>query len=204
MATAADIVGWWDLSWSGGTFPVCFRPAGLFFCPSFQAAARWALEGDVIRIDWAKFGRYELKVNVATQCLEGSALPRNDADPNNWRKATYKHPLTPVDRVLLGDGAGSEWDFEWSGGRFEVQFKADGYNHFICQSFPSHSHWSCEGSKILINWGQHGNYELLIDPEAKFMQGCLVGGNPATDWRKARLLRNLPVTGVVEQCDQHH
>mmetsp|Transcript_14156 Transcript_14156/g.16522 ORF Transcript_14156/g.16522 Transcript_14156/m.16522 type:complete len:84 (-) Transcript_14156:242-493(-) len=63
----SDVVGWYDLSWSGGSFPICFRPAGIFFCPKFQQPAKWELEDDVIKIDWKRYGKYELKFDPPTK-----------------------------------------------------------------------------------------------------------------------------------------
>merc|ERR1712207_130174 len=97
-------------------------------------------------------------------------------DDKNWRKATFKGPLSAAELALIGDGAGTEWDFEWSGGSFPVQFKADGYNHFKCNDFPAHAHWSLEDTKLRINWGEYGQYDLVVDAEAKTMEGGQVGG----------------------------
>lgn len=204
MAKSSEVVGWYDFAWSGGSFEVCFRPAGSFFCPKFQAPARWSLEGDVVTVDWAKFGKYELKFDPATKSLEGHALPKVEGDDKNWRKASFKQALSPVEALLFGDGAGTEWDFAWSGGSFPVQFKADGYNHFKCDEFPAHAHWSLEGTKLKISWAQYGNYELTVDPETKTMAGASVGGDPEKDWRKATLVRNLVDQNTLEDCQHHH
>merc|ERR1719247_3647896 len=96
----------------------------------------------------------------------------------DWRKAAFKRALSPVEAVLLGDGAGTEWDFQWSGGSFPVQFKADGYNHFKCEEFPAHAHWSLEGDSLKINWSQFGKYTLTVDAAAKTMSGMEDGGDP--------------------------
>jgi len=200
--SGASIVGWYDLSWSGGTFPVCFRPGGHFFCPKFQAPARWTIEGDEVKVDWAKFGKYEFKFDAESKSMEGNAMPKTD-DDKNWRKAAFKAPLSPSELAVLGDGAGTEWKFVWSGGDFPVKFKADGYNHFVCDDFPAHAHWSMDGDKIKIVWGEFGTYELTIDAEKKEMDGCAVGGDPATEWRKASHLRNLVGNNTIEHCEHH-
>jgi len=199
-----DVVGWYDLTWCGGTFSICFRPAGYFFSPKFQAPSRWELVGDVVNIDWAKFGKYEMRFDKETKSMEGNLIPKTEGDEKNWRKAAFVRELSPAELALIGDGAGTEWDFIWSGGNFPVQFKADGYNHFKCADFPAHAHWSLDGDKLLINWGEFGNYELTVDGVAKTMEGVAVGGDPATDWRKGKHLRNMIDNHVVEACEHHH
>jgi len=53
-----------------------------------------------------------------------------------------KRPFTVAEMKLLD----SEWDFQHAGGNFPVEFRADGYNHFVCAQFSAHSHWSLTGT----------------------------------------------------------
>ena len=129
------IIGWHDIMWKGGSFEICFRPARNSMCPMSHAQARWEPEDAKVSLDWGKFGKYEFEVG-ADKTMEGWNVPRNIDDPNNWRKTAFKRPLCAEELTLIGDGAGSVWDFAWSGGSFPVQFKADGYNHFRCEDFP--------------------------------------------------------------------
>jgi len=202
----ADLIGWWDLSWKGGTFEICLRPAGYFYCAKFQAPARWELDelyDGCVKVDWGKFGKYEFETKDG-KYMEGHVLPKDPADDSNWRKAVFNRPLSTEELALIGDGAGSEWDFEWSGGKFPIKFKADGYNHFNCDDFPAHAHWSIEGNKLRINWAEYGNYDLVVDGEAKTMVGALVDGDPEKDWRKGVHVRNLLDNKVMEHCEHHH
>ena len=101
--------------------------------------------------------RYEMKVDPATKAMEGCVK----GTPGDWRKATFVKPLSPVESLLFGAGGGTEWKFEYSGGSFGVQFKADGYNHFNCPSYPEHSHYTLDthnppGNMIEIDWGKYG------------------------------------------------
>lgn len=48
------------------------------------------------------------------------------------------------------------WDFAWEKGSFEVEFQCDGFNHFVCKSFPAHSHWQSQDDVVRISWGQYG------------------------------------------------
>mmetsp|Transcript_24124 Transcript_24124/g.81442 ORF Transcript_24124/g.81442 Transcript_24124/m.81442 type:complete len:203 (+) Transcript_24124:70-678(+) len=202
MAKQSDLIGWYDLSWKGGSFDVCLRPAGQFFCPKFQAQARWALAEGVVSIDWGKFGKYELVV-AEDKSMEGNAMPKKPDDENNWRKATFKRALSEEELAIIGDGAGTEWDFAWTGGNFPVQFKADGYNHFKCEDFPSHAHWSMKDGKLFINWGEFGNFELTVNAAERTMEGGPVGGDWTTDWRKGKHVRNMLDNKVVEACEHH-
>lgn len=204
----SELIGWWDLSWKGGTFPICLRPAGYFFCPRFQAQARWELEDGKLNIDWGKFGKYEFEVKDP-RCIHGNLVPKNEDDETNWRKAVKTRDLSPEEIAILGDGAGTEWEFEWSGGSFPIQFKADGYNHFKCEDFPAHAHWTMDpagGNKIQIDWAEYGKYdlEITVEGDEKTMSGMQVGGKPEEDWRKGKHLRNMLDNKVVEACGYDH
>jgi len=202
----ADLVGWYDFEWSGGKFDVCFRPGGHFFVPEFQAPATWKLDGNQIKIDWKKFGKYIMKWDVGKKTMDGM-LDKEGADPTkDWRKANFREPLSTVEKLLYGLGAGTEWELQWMEGSFPVQFKCDGYNHFKCEKFPAHAHWSIDGDKIKINWAAFGTYTLKIDAKNKTMYGA---GDGAADppaeheWRKARWLRDNTDMNTIEACDQH-
>merc|ERR1712100_16962 len=90
----------------------------LFFCPKFQAPARWSMTDNKVEVDWKKCGQYEFVFDPATKSMEGNQIPKSDA-ANNWRKLKFLRDLSDVEKVLIGDGAGTEWDFEWSGGKFK-------------------------------------------------------------------------------------
>ena len=55
--------GCYSFEWKGGTFDVEFRPDGVFWCKKFPAEASYAVEGDVVKVDWGKFGKYELRAD---------------------------------------------------------------------------------------------------------------------------------------------
>jgi hypothetical protein len=145
-------------SWShaGGSFPVCLRPSGIFYCAQYASAAKWDLqngpdESKNLSIDWKNYGQYELRV-VGDGLLEGSQKGKL----NNWRRMTFTRAFNEHEELMMGTGSGTVWNFEWEKGHFEVEFRCDGYNHFICNSYPAHSHWSMEDNKILINWDKYG------------------------------------------------
>lgn len=201
--SASAIHAWYTLEWSGGSFEVCFRPGGTFFCPKFQCPSRWEMKDDTVTVDWKKFGQYEFKFDAASRSMDGNLIPKSDA-ANNWRKANFLKELSAEEKMLFGDGAGTQWDFNWSGGTFPVKFKCDGYNHFTCDDFPAHSHWALEGNELKIFWDKFGNYKLTIDAAAKTMEGCEIGGDPAKDWRKAVNPTPLMDQKTVEHCEHHH
>merc|ERR1712060_978062 len=123
---------------------------------------------------------------------------------NNWRKAEFIRDLSDVEKVLIGDGAGTEWSFEHPDGKMDVKFKADGYNHFQCDDYPAHAHWKLDGAKVFIDWANYGKYELVIDPEKKSMEGGALGADWKEHWRKATLVRNLINNATVEECSYKH
>ena len=88
----------------------------------------------------------------------------------------------------------SQWAFEHAGGTFEVEFRADAFNHFVCGAYPAHAHWRLEDAgsptpTVYINWGKYGEYELTMAPDGESMEGS-AKGNPE-QWRKAARLRGL-------------
>merc|ERR1719235_1475371 len=61
--TLTGAEGWHLFHYANGSFEVCLRPGGVFFCPQYQAQARWCVKPgtQIILIAWGKFGCYELQ-----------------------------------------------------------------------------------------------------------------------------------------------
>lgn len=177
MAAPAEYEGIYDFTHPGGTFDVHLRPGGRFYAPQFQARATWDISEDKkLRIDWAKFGKYDLTPKgTSPPSFEGSAV----GDLKNWRKMALKKPFSVAEAKLLD----SSWEFQHQGGTFSVEFRADGFNHFVSKDFPAHSHWSLTRNTVYINWGPYGEYELELDESGDKMAGSLKG--QPDNWRKA-------------------
>lgn len=186
MAAPTDLEGVYDFAHPGGTFDVHLRPGGRFFAPLFQARASWSLAEDQrLLIDFQKYGRYELTRLEGSAEFEGSAV----GDPSNWRKMKRRRPFSEAEAKLLD----SVWELQHPGGSFPVEFRADGFNHFVSKDFPAHSHWSMTGDTVYINWGAYGEYELILDDAGDSMAGS-VKGQPE-NWRKA--VRKGPLEEAV-------
>lgn len=184
-------------SYSGGSFDVAFRPQGTFYCSKYPAKASWKVEGDSLSIEWGKFGSYTFTLGGG-ESIDGHAV----GQPTNWRKLSFKRDFDATEQALVGDGYGSVWDFEYAKGHFEVEFHADGYNHFVCKSYPAHSHWlSTEDGLVQVFWGQYGDYELRLDAATKTFNGQK-SGQPA-NWRKAHFLRNLTAEAADLPAHDH-
>ena len=87
----------------------------------------------------------------------------------------------------------------------KVEFRGDGYNHFICKSYPDHSHWTmggAEGNELTISWGKYGTYEILVDGAANAGAGNLQG--QPTNWRKMTKVRDLGVTNNSDVPNHDH
>lgn len=206
----AALEGVYNFEHAGGVFDVHLRSKGRFFCPKFQAAkATWSLgmvEGQgkgVVYIDWQKFGTYELAPTEAgegVRTFQGSATGK----PESWRKMLWKRPFSVAERSLWD----SEWEFEHAGGKFNIEFHADGFNHFVCNDFPAHAHWlieeTAEGTAeptVKIDWAKYGKYELKIHHQGETMAGSAEGKPEA--WRKAKRLRSLDAPKQVN-CEEFH
>lgn len=49
------------------------------------------------------------------------------------------------------------WNFQYEKGSFEVEFRVDAYNHFVCKQYPAHSHWTLNDDETVhVNFGQYG------------------------------------------------
>lgn len=149
--------GVYTWQYAGGAFPVTLRPNGVFHCGQFPALASWSAEeqGGIAKrlfIDWKNFGKYEFGIAADGSCLEGCSV----GNPSNWRKMTWSRPLNDAEKLLMAGEGGSVWDFQWEKGSFEVEFRVDGYNHFICSSFPEHSHWQMDDGTF-----HHHRYKMI-------------------------------------------
>ena len=57
---ADAVVGWYNFSWAEGSFHICLRPGGRFYCPEFPAKhATWEVEKGMVKINWERFGALE-------------------------------------------------------------------------------------------------------------------------------------------------
>jgi hypothetical protein len=176
----------YEWSYAGGKFDVVLRPHGVFYCSKYPAQATWTMEDNKMLIEWGKFGSYEFPFLGNLDVVDGYGTDNK----TNWRKLTYARDFNPIERLLLGDGHGSVWNFEHAKGSFEIEFHVDGYNHFVCKQFPAHSHWlSTDDGLVQIFWGQYGDYELRLDPTTNSLTGHKSG--QASNWRKAHFLRAL-------------
>jgi hypothetical protein len=203
---ASEIIGWHNLYWSEGQLKVCFRPGGKFYCADeeFRTEATWSIFDGEILIDWQKFGRYVLSIDEGKH-MKGYALPKNEEDPKNWRKTLYFGALSPVEKLLFGDGEGTEWNFKGPECNFSVEFRCDGDNHFVCPTIPGDAHWSLDkkGKTVIIDWGKKGKYELDVDVKTKTLDGYqIIEGkedpDEDKDWRKADFIKNLSESKAIE------
>lgn len=193
----AKLLGVYNFQHPGGQFDVHLRPGGRFFAPNFQARASWSVSEDgEMFIEWGKFGQYKLSItDPAARAFEGAAV----SNAQSWRKMALRRPFTVAEMKLMD----SEWELEHPGGKFNVEFRADGYNHFVCNAFPAHSHWRLDNAdsatpSLYINWGKYGEYDLIIAADGESMTGSAKG--QPDNWRKMTRLRTL---GNVEEAHVH-
>lgn len=139
---AKKLEGVYNFEHPGGSFPVHLRSDGRYFAPQFQARATWTVsETGLLEIDWGKFGKYELNLtDGATRAFSGS----KKGEPANWRKMVRTREFSVVETMLMD----SEWELEHpksadmaakgEKGTFNVEFRADGFNH--CARARAHTH----------------------------------------------------------------
>ncbi len=149
--------GVYEWSYSSGSFTVALRPNGTFYCQKYPAQANWQIVGSKMYIDWNNYGQYEFVVTGDQNVIEGSVR----GDSTKWRKLTFQRDFNEIESAILGAGFGTVWNFEWEKGSFEIELRCDGFNHFVCNTYPAHSHWSLNDEQTLaINWGQYGTKKV--------------------------------------------
>ena len=98
---------------------------------------------------------------------------------------------------------GSVWEFTHELGAFEVEFRADALNHFVCSKYPADAHWEIDPqfNRVNVNWGIYGEYELTLGYEngSYVMNGCKKG--QPRNWRRLYLVRTLGVEGLTVKLD---
>lgn len=176
----------------------------VFFKRCSLAAATWSYDAasGVVNVDWKKYGNYQL-TRTGSGSLEGSVA----GNPSKWRKMDLVRAFTPAELLLFGEGGGSVWEMTWEKGSVgEIEFRTDGFNHFVSNSYPAHSHWSIDatGTRVTLDWGKYGTYDLVIDADAQSMEGHKAG-QPA-NWRRVRFVRPLSTEalGSVPSHDHAH
>lgn len=184
--------GIYEFGHPGGAFEVHCRPHGKFFAPKFQAKSAWLLHEGKLQVDFGKFGQYEF-VQQEPGAWKGGAV----GNPENWRTMKFVRPFSAAEIKLLG----SRWSLIHPGGEFEVEFHADAFNHFVCHSFPAHSHWTMSGNNVHVSWGKYGEYDLVIDETGDNMTGSATGA--PDNWRKARYIAPLDA-GAVSGHEHSH
>jgi len=194
--------GIYNWIYSKGSFQVEFRSFNqVFYCSSYAVGgSTWQFDGQRTLVDWKKYGCYEFELKSTEPVVyEGNLVGSKE----NWRRLEFLRSFTPEELLLQGENsAGTVWNFEYEHGSFEVQFLFDSYNHFICPTYPAHSHWKMiDGRAIEIDWGKYGTYDLeIITDEAK-----LIGskkGQPF-NWRRAQLIRALTAEDLESAHHEH-
>lgn len=196
FAKLDEMTGVYSFAHPGGEFDVHLRDKGRFWAPKFQCKSTWVLQSDGgLLVDFQQYGKYELKL-LDDGTFSGSAVGK----PENWRKMQKLRPFSAAETAVMD----SKWQFEYDGGSFEVEFRADAFNHFVCDEYPAHSHWRIDNGdsatpKLYINWGKFGEYELEVEADGASASGS-VKGRPA-DWRK---MKNLGALGTnLKQYAEH-
>ena len=135
MASSAELAkleGVYDFEHAGGKFDVHLRSEERFFAPKFQAKATWTCDANgKMEIKWAKYGDYDMQMD-AERAEERFFSGSKKGEPSNWRKMKRRREFTVAEKHLMD----SEWELEHPGGKFNIEFRADSFNH--CEPLPAH------------------------------------------------------------------
>lgn len=197
LAAVQSMEGVYTFTHPGGEFEVHLRSKGRFWAPRFQCKSTWVLgsEGD-LRVDFAQYGQYAFE--RTEDGFSGAAVGK----PEQWRRMAKRRDFSRAEVALMD----SKWAFEHAGGTFEVEFRADAFNHFVCDAFPAHSHWRVDDADsptptVFIDWGKYGQYELAVAADGSRAAGS-VKGQP-DNWRKMRYLGALG-TDLKQYAEHDH
>lgn len=104
----------WMYAGSPSGFDVALRPNGLFYS-SLYGSGKYEFSSDNrLAIDWKKYGKYEFNPPSSDGLFQGGAV----GDASQWRNMQFVKPFDECEQVLMGEGGiGTEWNFEWQGGR---------------------------------------------------------------------------------------
>jgi len=202
----SDFDGWHIMYWPGGQMKVCFRPGGNFFCPEHPAAATWRIVDSEILIDWQDHGRIVLSVSDGRNLL-GCCL-HQDAE-KRWRKTLYHGALGPLEKLLLGEGDGTQWSWKTPEGTVTADFRGDGKNQFVCYDKAGEpaaaGKWSIDkkGKTVIVDMGEEGKYELDVNVKKKSMDGYHIrpgveDPDEDKDCREAEYVKNLVAPKAVD------
>jgi len=167
-------------------------------------------EGTLL-IDWGECGRYRLKtslgeLNGCNRCFHGEIeglSPRLAHEASNIDvKVKYLTELSPVEKLLLGAGEGSEWLVRLEdGSTFMLELGSDGMNQvrYVEESWQAGEEREEKGipclgcvtqgglgtwrlkrwtindcDELIIAWGG-ATFEMRVDPGSKTMNGRMTG-----------------------------
>ena len=194
-AAREEALGVYSFAHPGGEFEVHLRTKGRFWAPTFKCKSTWQLDSEgTLSIDFQQHGKYALM--SMEDGFVGSAVGK----PESWRRMARKRSFTTAEKAVMD----SKWEFEHAGGKFEVEFRADAFNHFVCDDYPAHAHWRLDHAEsptptLYINWGKYGEYELEIDADGSSAAGS-VKGVPES-WRR---MTNMGALGTnLKQYAEH-
>ena len=196
FAAMQEATGIYSFAHPGGEFEVHLRSKGRFWAPRFKCKSTWLLGSDAetLQVDFQQYGKYQFQTSA--DGFSGSSV----GQPENWRRMTKKRAFSPAEVAVMD----SKWKFEHAGGTFEVELRADAFNHFVCDAYPAHAHWRLDNADsptptIYINWGKYGEYELEVAADGSSAVGSAKG--QPDKWRK---MTNLGVLGSdLKQYAEH-
>ena len=115
---------------------------------------------------------------LCAECECGASCQCNVADLETCEPCTtFRQERADAAAALLGgadaSAAGTVWNWEWSGGAFDVEFRKGGA--FFCARYPRDgATWTMTQSvgrsaKLVIDWKDLGTYEMAVDVRARTM-----------------------------------
>jgi hypothetical protein len=88
----------WNFNLLFGIALYCGTSGGEFVCKDYPEHSHWSQEGNQIKIDWGKYGRYELVIGPDGRSMSGCYA----GHPSEWRKAVFlrEHTAQETEQFL--------------------------------------------------------------------------------------------------------
>ena len=128
-----------------------------------------------MKVDWGKFGKYELRADGGNpKSLVGAVA--GSSNPDDWRKANF------VARSRRGRRCSPARRGSCTLRAARRSASSSTPTALNTPAHPAHSWYKLDGDAVFVEWGKYGQYEFVLDVAKREMNGHLRGNEKS--WRR--------------------